>query len=165
MSYTHHNSISVTGSGGYAVGSKVDGETVVIDTGGGVTCSGALTTSSGAVVSDDNSNITFTYVWNTTATQSWYCSTPVAGNVSHGYLTHQVAAATTGKIEVLNGTAGAAILTFPNSVGTVGSVQTVAATGSETAFTAGQCIKVTMTATATSVDETFSSVCIVMDRT
>jgi len=169
MGYSHHDSISVTGSGGFAVGSATAGESVVISTAGNITVAGSVT-ATGAVTSEgvnlNDSNCTFcnTFTWSTTATQSWYTVAPVAGNISTGYLVHPVATGTSNKVEVLHGTAGAAILTFAAAAATVGTITTDTATGT-VAVTAGELLKVTMTASATSTNQVYQTLAIVIDRT
>jgi len=176
MAYTHFNAISVTGSGGFAVGSRTAGESVVISTAGAVTVAGAITctgaitasgeiTASGVNLNNENSTIVQTLVWASTATQSWYTAAPVAGTITKGYLVHPVASGTSNAVAVLDGTAGAAVLSFAATVGTVGTIQTVAATGAAAAFAQGDLIKVTMTAANTSVDQKYQTLVLVMDRT
>lgn len=173
MAYTHFKGLCAT-SHGFAVGAA-GSESVVINTAGAVTVAGAITatgaiTSSGAItgegvnLNDENATVQMVLVYNTTATQSWYTCAPKAGNITKGYLVHPVAAATSNAVVVNHGTAGATILSFAAVAGTVGTITTCAASGT-TAVTQGELLKVTMTAAATSVDQKYQTLVIVMDRT
>lgn len=169
MGYTHFDSVAVTGSGGFAVGSRTAGESVVISTAGALTLAGAITatgevTASGVNLNDENATIVQSLVWASTATQSWYTVAPVAGNVTKGYLVHPVASGTSNAVAVSHGTAGAAFLSFSATVSTIGTITTASATGT-VAVTQGELIKVTMTAAATSVNQAYQTVAIIVDRT
>jgi len=169
MGYSHFNAISVTGSGGFAVGSRTAGESVVISTAGDLTLAGAITatgevTASGVNLNNENATIVTTLTWASTATQSWYVCAPVAGNITKGYLVHPVAAATSNAVAVLHGTAGAGILSFAVTAGTIGTITAASATGT-VAVTQGELLKVTMTASNTSIDQKYQTLCIILDRT
>jgi hypothetical protein len=101
--------------------------------------------------------------WASTATTSWYTSAPVAGNVVAAYLTYPVASGTGNGAVINHGTAGATFATFAAAECTVGTIVTGTLSGT-VAVTAGELLKVTMTAQATSDDQVYQNITLVYDR-
>ena len=140
MGYTHHDAISITGSGGIAVGSATAGETVIV-TQGGVHQTSLGTSLLGVVP---------VAVTLTGAGTTAYASAPIAGNVT-GYANYAVSTGTGRAISVSTGSAGAD-LCATGAVGVQGligaSVTMTASSGGNT-VTEGQVISVAMATCAT----------------
>ena len=92
MGYTHHDSLSTTGSGGFAVGSASAGETQVIWPSG-------------------NAKQTIqTNLWPvTTAAANTYITAPIAGTVA-AFVNYSVSAGTGRAVTVVVGSAGAILM-------------------------------------------------------
>lgn len=140
MGYTHFD--KVCGVNGVAIGAK--GSEVDIDAG--------------------SVQQTIQTIWTDTAGESWYTAAPVKGNLVSGYLVCPVVTGTTGLVEVLHGTAGAALMTFAAAAATVGTILEGVTTGT-VAVTAGELLKVTLTAADTSDNQVYQTVVLVFDRT
>lgn len=143
MGYTHYNSISVTGTGGFAVGSATAGETRIIDS------SGDTYKPSGTQLSTKEGVMNFYLSGSSTAAQVQWGVAPYDCSVE-GYVAWTVSSGTGRVVAVAHGSAGDNALSTGTTgvTGTIGAVVAMTASA-DTTFSAGEVFRITCTSCAT----------------
>jgi len=115
MGYSHHDAISVTGTGGFAVGSKVDGETRIIDSSGNI--------SDGNGIQQNVSQGVMSLAQQTDGGTGWHIA-PYDCDVT-GYVCLSVSSGTGRVVSVAHGSVGDDLMAW--SGGTTGTIGVVIA--------------------------------------
>jgi hypothetical protein len=162
MGYTHHDAISVTGSGGIAVGSASAGESVVINTAGALTLAGAITATGDITIGGVQQN-TAQGVLQTASTDggtTWHVS-PYACNITAS-VALSVSSGTGRVVSVVHGSAGDNAASWAGGAsGTIGAVKAMTASAVPS-LTAGEVFRVVQASCATAQ---ISGVTIVLTKT